>query len=333
MSTFDGYTTAVCHFNNNFTDEIGHTLVNSGFSLSATQSVFGGYSLYLDGDGHIEFPTDFKLSVGDYTVEFRIYNTSSDRRCLFMSSAEYTGDGWNRHELLYKQSTSELFIRHITSQGISSTQIISSIPMSLNAWHAVAFEKYGANYLIFVDGVLVQTVAVSKSIFDSPTIYLGNRVSETDTDPPVGYIDELRISKGIARYISGYTVATVPFGDETPPPSFPTATANYKLNPSIWMKESPLTVSENDAFYVSDTIIGGVEITDLDCHIYLGNTDKSFECFVGNEQSYSDNRYTTNKIQNLKGNNIYVLSARVTIDGQVKTRKCEIHVIKESKYA
>lgn len=98
----------------------------------------------------------------------------------------------------------------------------------------------------------------------------------------------------------------------------------------VWMPISPLKVSENDQFQITDTIIGGTTITAITVKAYLGNTDKTSSIMPGSEQSYTGNRYSTNKIQSLVGGNTYIVAARVTVDGEVKTRKCEIRVQKES---
>lgn len=97
-----------------------------------------------------------------------------------------------------------------------------------------------------------------------------------------------------------------------------------------WMPISPLSVSENDQFQITDTIAAGTTISALTVKVYLGNTDKTSTIMPGSEQSYSGNRFSTNKIQSLSGSNTYIVAARVTIDGQVITRKCEIRVQKES---
>lgn len=96
------------------------------------------------------------------------------------------------------------------------------------------------------------------------------------------------------------------------------------------MNQSPKKVVETDEFYLSDTIIGGSTITALDVHIYLGTTDVTYNCMTGNTQEYIRNSYITNTIKNLKGGNVYILVARVTVDGEVVTRKCKIIVQKES---
>lgn len=101
--------------------------------------------------------------------------------------------------------------------------------------------------------------------------------------------------------------------------------------PNVWMPFSPLKAVETDSFTITDTITGGTTISALDVRMYLGNTDKTYTTMLGSSQTYAGNSYTTNVIKNLKGGNIYVMSARVTIDGEVVTRKCEIRVQKESE--
>lgn len=98
----------------------------------------------------------------------------------------------------------------------------------------------------------------------------------------------------------------------------------------IWMPFSPLKVVSSDQFSISDSIIGGTTISALTVKVYLGNTDKTADV-MGTGQTYAGNAYTTNKLQTLVGGNTYVLSAKVTIDGEIKTRKCEIRVQKESE--
>jgi hypothetical protein len=97
-----------------------------------------------------------------------------------------------------------------------------------------------------------------------------------------------------------------------------------------WMPFSPLKVSENDQFVISDTIVGGTTISALDVKIYLGNTDKTSTILSTGTQAFSGNLYSTKTLSTLKGGNQYVLAARVTVDGQVITRKCEVRVQKES---
>lgn len=95
------------------------------------------------------------------------------------------------------------------------------------------------------------------------------------------------------------------------------------------MNQSPKRAVETDSFFLVDTILGGTTITNVESYIYLGSTDKGFTCLSGTP-TYIKNTYTTPTIANLKGGNTYIYVARVTVDGEVITRKCKIIVQKES---
>lgn len=328
--SYDSYTKAYLAFDGangstTFTDEIGHTFaVTAGPTISTTQSVYGGASGYFIGSGYLtSTSTDFQLSSGNWCVEFRLRLTDTTTRTLFVSRGsvtDYDRIGWDgtnqRFTLLHRDNSTNTF-RYLNTA------------LSLNTWYAIAIVKDGDGIRLYKNGALVDS-DTAITMFYKTTLDIGRGYDETNAFS--GYLDELRISKGTGRYVSNYTPLTYAFsGEPEPEPEFPAAAVQYKLNPEIWMKDSPIVVSENDEFHIFDTIIGGVEITALDSHIYLGNTDKTYQCFIDNDQSYDENSYTTNKIGNLKGGNTYVLSSRVTIDGQVKTRKCEIQVQKESK--
>jgi len=140
---------------------------------------------------------------------------------------------------------------------------------------------------------------------------------------------------GAASTVSSYTIgsnewAIVGWSITTaavPVPPDPYPTIPSVINKEIWMPKRH--VVEHDDFTITDTIVGGIIVESLDCRLYLGNTDKTYACMLGSTQTYTENTYTTNRIKNLKGGNTYLLVARVTIDGIIKVRKCEIQVEKE----
>jgi len=327
MSTYDEYTKAVLHFNGDnasttFTDEIGHTFtVVAGPTISTAQSVLGGASGLFNGNGYLTSTSnDFQLSSGAWCIEFRLRLPATTTRTLFVSRLSTTD-----YERIEWDGTNQKF-RLVSIHNSVPTSKSLNTALSLNTWYAIAIVKDGDGIRLYKNGALVDS-DTAITMFSRTTLDIGRGYDGTNAF--VGNLDELRISKGDARYVADYTVSTEEFGTTTPEPEFPVASVQYKINPSIWMPNK--YVSENDEFTVSDTIIGGVEITNLDCHLYLGSTEDLFR--MDSTQTYSSNKYTTGKISGLKGNNVYVLSCRVTIDGQIKTRKCEIHVQKESVYA
>jgi hypothetical protein len=82
-----------------------------------------------------------------------------------------------------------------------------------NTWYAVAVDYDGTKYRLYVDGVMVGSSSTARVIFDTgENLGIGNNsiASGAFLD---GYLDETRITKGVARYASdsGYAVQTSAF--------------------------------------------------------------------------------------------------------------------------
>jgi len=336
--TIDSYTKALLHCNGTdgstvFTDEAASTWsVTSGPEIDTGQYVLGGASGKFSGSGYLSRTSNDLLLYGsDWCVEFRVRLSDTTQRVLFVSVSNT--ENYSTIEINNTKVT--LYSKH---NSVGLTRSIT-YAFSTATWYAVAIARQGANIRLFVNGGLVGTF-LSIDMFENAAWHIGRGYDERTAFS--GWLDEIRISKGTARYISDYTVETEEFGAEAqePPPVFADEAVLYKIAPEIWMRQSPMTVSEHDEFYITDEIIGGLNITSVDTHLYLGATDKASEYIADVEvgmstqsgSSGSLNRYSTGKISGLKGGNVYILSARVTIDGQVKTRKCEIRVNKENKY-
>ena len=101
-----------------------------------------------------------------------------------------------------------------------------------SAWHHIAFVRSGNNWYAFTDGVLEDSViGVSGTISAStaPNLRIGS--ASNDTSFFGGYLDELRISKGIARWTSDFTPPSSPYGKVatvTSQKKFGTASGEFK---------------------------------------------------------------------------------------------------------
>ncbi len=87
-----------------------------------------------------------------------------------------------------------------------------------NVWHHIAVTRDGSNNLkVFIDGVAGVASSTSRNISSSSLLYVGSdntsAVSGNGNHFYNGYIDDLRITKGIARYTSNFTPPTAPFPD------------------------------------------------------------------------------------------------------------------------
>jgi hypothetical protein len=172
--------------------------------VTTTSPKFGTGALLLDGTGdYLSAPSHPSLTFGsgDFTIEAWVrFNTVSARQYIF--SQRDTG-GF----ALYLLADGRL--GGLSPGSNSTTQ--ASATMAVNTWHHVAFTRSGTSHNVWVDGVGSPTGTFSDS-GESGTSYIGYRGSGT-VELLDGRIDDLRITKGVARYTATFTPPTQSFPD------------------------------------------------------------------------------------------------------------------------
>ena len=88
---------------------------------------------------------------------------------------------------------------------------VGTVP--LTAWHHAAIDYDGVKYRLYMDGITVATSTTARNIYINPTGPLSIGASGAAAWGTDGYIDEVRITAGVARYATdtSFTVPTVPF--------------------------------------------------------------------------------------------------------------------------
>lgn len=187
--------------------------------ISTVISKFGGSSIAFDGSGdRLAMPenSDFAFGTGDFTVEFWAYKSANGINgydCVF--SSFLTG---NTPTFIVELSSSRGFcIVHIPASG--SFRICSaSATVNDSAWHHWAVCRSGTTWYLFKDGVALsknQDQIAGGSIATSLNgHWVGSELDGTTLYDFNGYIDELRITKGVARYTSNFTPPSAPFPDK-----------------------------------------------------------------------------------------------------------------------
>lgn len=188
------------------TDQAGAVWTNeSNCVLSTTESVFGGSSLEVIGDGGIINTINQSTAwmANDWTVEMRAYPTYNNGWSTCWS-ANIAGIEWGS----------------ITGNGgvwmvRSAANAYSTIPFTWGEWTTVALQQKAGTWELFVNGSLATSVA-PRPIVSGQT---GQTIGKLATDgsgltPWVGYIDEVRLTLGVARLVDGYTPATSEFPNQ-----------------------------------------------------------------------------------------------------------------------
>lgn len=204
------------------TDLKGHTITLVGTAArSAAQSKFGGYSALFNAatpnqgnrlsvTGTL---TDFSFS-GDFTVEFYMYPTAFgaswgsyvvDTR----NTSNANGTGWF---ILYGYAPSG----NKLSVYDGTTPIATTFVPPLNAWSHVAVVRASGVISVYANGALVNTPVSNSATIPCSQFLIGCAGNAASTTGIAGYIDDLRITKGVARYTANFTPPTEAFTN-TPP--------------------------------------------------------------------------------------------------------------------
>lgn len=222
LSLFDPYwknVSLLLHMNGSngstsFNDSSPNSFVataNGDAKISTAQSKFGAASGLYDGAGDylsISNNSALDFGIGDFTIESWIFPSSISGSHAIAAKWDYQNDNW----LLRIESATELKFWHVGGSVSVTTSIATG------QWSHVAVTRAGGSLRFFVNGTqagATSSVTTSLTNNSSCTVgaYLGPSGVGTIGSYFNGYIDELRITKGVARYIASFTAPAAPFPD------------------------------------------------------------------------------------------------------------------------
>ena len=148
------------------------------------------------------------MGAEDFTVEAWVYTTSSANQGIVGSYRYADGVGAWHLNVNYNSHKVRFFIRHSGGSVVDGQFESGTFPQ--NAWTHVAVTRDGANLRAFINGTQagstntsLGTAAIDNAITN---YYVGNdTTSALDWN---GYMSDVRITKGLARYTSNFTAPT-----------------------------------------------------------------------------------------------------------------------------
>jgi len=202
-----------------FTDDSdsAHDIIRYGDvdspSHSTATSTFGATSMYFDGTGDylkLDPSEDWDFGTGDFTIDFWAMRTA-DVSDVFglISNFEYQNPVNNRAWTILINS-SEKIVSYVSYDGTDpgSVNLVDPDPLSINTWHHIAFVYDSTNnkLLLFVNGMKKVETSYSQGVYDNTQgVVIGRMQPNSEGRYFQGYLDEIRISKGIARWTSDFT--------------------------------------------------------------------------------------------------------------------------------
>ena len=214
-----------------FTDSSSNAFsvtANGDAQISTAQSKFGGASCLFDGSGDylsVANSSDFDFGSGSLTIEAWIYiagNAVADadggRGANILntwdSAATISGYAFN---ILGNASTTGTGLAFDTWSSSNATLYRATATVTHAAWHHVAVTVSGGTRRLYLDGTEISGTTTTINSGYTQANSLGNafRVGVTPNTgyplPFYGYMDDLRVTKGVARTI---VVPTAAFPDQ-----------------------------------------------------------------------------------------------------------------------
>jgi len=180
-------------------------------ATSTTQVKFAGTrSIAFDGSGDnllISNPPTFGSD--DFTIEGWMYFSSLTASASIVS--RFNTNNNNGYEIIYVPSSGKFYFQtHIGSFNNGEPTAASNL--SLSTWYHFAAVRQGTNKRLFIDGTQVSGYPISigsGAIIGETTIdmIIGDRPT-TPLRPIDGYVQDLRITQGLARYTANFTPPT-----------------------------------------------------------------------------------------------------------------------------
>ena len=188
-----------------FTDVKGHTFTPVGNAqIDTAQSKFGGASGLFDGAGDYisaSASADWGFGAGDWTVEAWVRPTdAAGDECLFDNRLS-AATGCAIYTSLNSLSNTWGFANN-------SAIVANGGNLTAGGWAHLAVTRSGNTVRGFRGGTVDWTYTDSRTYASSPAI---NICASGSGQYFTGHVDDLRITKGVARYTANFTPPTFPF--------------------------------------------------------------------------------------------------------------------------
>ena len=186
--------------------------VNGNAKISTTESKYGGSSLYLDGNGdYLTSPdnADFDLGNNDFTIEFWAFCTDQTNNYPSYIATDGTwGDGAFAYRFDNLGQSGKFSVHwHPDDPIVTTTNTFSN-----NTWTHTALVRNNNLLTLYVNGVNEASASINPvktlDLSRGGNLYIGQSPWDGGNGFVNDYIDDLRITKGVALYTANFTPPT-----------------------------------------------------------------------------------------------------------------------------
>jgi hypothetical protein len=176
--------------------------------ISTSVKKYGTGSMAFDGSGDwltASSSSNYGYGSGDFTIEFWAYPTSGTGVQVFLD--QRTGSSISAVPTIYTSSGTIYYY-------VSGSNRITGSSLSLNQWSHIAICRSGTSTKMFINGTQSGSTFTDTTTYLNAPVRIGDGNDGAGPYPFSGYIDDLRITKGFARYTANFTAPTAAFADK-----------------------------------------------------------------------------------------------------------------------
>jgi hypothetical protein len=176
--------------------------VTGGAEISTTQSKYGGSSGFFNGtNARLELPASSLFNFpADFTVELWVYAQSQSTSFSTLLEIGSFSNG-----ILLRPGT-DIYVNNVVVIG-------SGFTLTTGTWHHLAVVRSGTTVTIYKDGTSIASSTITGTINSTSS---SSFICDSTHSPGRfyhAYVDDLRITKGVARYTANFTPPTAAFPD------------------------------------------------------------------------------------------------------------------------
>ncbi len=180
--------------------------------ISTAQSRFGGASMYFNGSGsYLSTPANasFDVGLGDFTVETWYYvgSATTDQSIFTVSNPAVAVGADMAMGIQHFGALLSGKVRAFIYSGANQYSVDSSSALTANTWYHLAFVRKSGVLALYLNGVLQSSFNgnfAPNTPLSGWVLSIG-RLPNSSPRYLNGYLDDLRFTKGVARYAANFT--------------------------------------------------------------------------------------------------------------------------------
>ena len=192
------------------------TANGSAAASSSYSNFYGGSFNFGTATASAVYPSstssDFAFGTGDFTVEFWFYSTGTTRTYFgdFRSNGAGGSSGVEGPFIIWADNGSDstgTWIRYAKTSGSPNFDLLGGKGLPpINTWHHLAIVRSSGTVSGYLNGVLTNSTTDSTNYSTNTSFAFGNAYNNTVNFD--GYLQDLRIYKGLAKYTSNFIPAS-----------------------------------------------------------------------------------------------------------------------------